>query len=149
VARVVTEALIPRLRAEVFDYVTTPANWLHWQSAVRSVGGLGADHSSLVGEEITAEYKVGGRVGTVVFKVVEREEPRLWMIEGATRNSRGTISYELWPHQGGTKFTRIFDYQPGGLVLKVMDKPILKRRIERESKEAVRILAEILASIPR
>jgi len=146
--RFVTESLIARPRAEVFDYVTTAANWLHWQPAVISVNGSGADHSSLVGEEITAKYKLAGRVGSVIFKVVEREEPRLWRIEGVSGQSKGTIIYEMWPHQGGTRLTRIFDYQPAGLVLKLIDMLVLKRRVERESKEAVRTLTEILTSNP-
>jgi hypothetical protein len=146
VTRVVTEALIARPRAEVFEYVTTPGNWRQWQPAVLSVGGPGADHPATVGEEIMTEFKVAGRTGSVVFKVTEREEPRLWMITGEVGKSHGTISYELWPHQGGTRFIRIFDYRPSGLVLNLIDKFVLKNRIEKESNHAVRNLVQILTT---
>lgn len=146
--RVVTETLIARPRVEVFEYVTTPANWLQWQRGVRSVGGPGADHSALLGEEITAAYSVWGRLSQVVFKVVEREEPRRWMIEGVTGRARGTIAYEMWPHEGATKFARILDYRSEAFVIRLIDK-LIASRVERESHLAVRHLAEVLTSIPR
>lgn len=91
---------------------------------------------------------MAGRTGTVVWRVVEREEPRLWVIEGTIvgRASGRRIAYELWPHEGATRFTRIFDYPTPGLFFGVADRLILRRRVEAESNEALQRLAALLTT---
>jgi hypothetical protein len=100
-----------------------------------------------VGEEVTEEFKVAGRSGSVVWKVTTREEPRLWVIEGTIvgRSSGGRITYELWPHEGATRFTRIFYYPTPGLFFGVADRLVLRRRVEAESNEALQRLAALLS----
>lgn len=146
--RIVTESVIARPRADVFEFVTTPAKWPRWHPSSISVTGPGADHSALLGEEVTEEFRVAGRTGSVVWKVVEREEPRLWVIEGTIvgRASGGRIAYELWPHDGATRFSRIFDYPTPGLFFGLADRLVLRRRVEAESNEAVQRLAEVLTT---
>lgn len=146
--RIITEMLISRPRSEVFEYVTTPAKWPMWHPSSLAVFGPGADHSALVGEEVTEEFKVAGRTGSVIWKVITREEPRLWVIEGTIvgRAAGGRITYELWPHEGATRFTRIFDYLTPGLFFGVADRLVLRRRVEAESNEALQRLAALLSA---
>lgn len=145
--RIVTESFIDRPRAEVFLYVTTPAYWPRWHPSSISVAGNGADHSAQVGEEVTEDFRVAGRTGSVVWKVIIREEPRLWVIEGTIvgRSSGGRITYELWPHEGATRFARIFDYPTPGFLFAAADRLILRRRVEAESNEALQRLAALLS----
>lgn len=146
--RIVTESFVDRPRAEVFLYVTTPAYWPRWHPSSLSVTGAGADHSALLGEEVTEEFLVAGRTGNVVWKVVEREEPRLWAIEGTIvgRSSGGRVTYELVPEGGRTHFARIFDYPTPGFLFAAADRLVLRRRVESESRDAVQRLAEILSA---
>jgi len=101
---IVTQASIRRPIAEVFDYVTTPAHWLVWHPS--SLALLGAtDHSLQVGEQVTEEFRVAGRKGSVTWKVVARDAPNRWAIAGiVAAGGKGTITYTLTATTDGTAF---------------------------------------------
>lgn len=103
--RIYTAIQIERPVAEVFAFVTTPANWPQWHPSSLGVSA-GADHSLQVGEQVTEAFLVAGRRGKVVWRVTEREEPRRWVIAGEIvgRNNGGVISYQLSAKGGGTFF---------------------------------------------
>jgi uncharacterized protein YndB with AHSA1/START domain len=145
---IVTHSLIQRRPAEVFDYVTTPANWPKWHPSSVAVRGPGADHSSLVGEEITEDFRVAGRSGTVTWRVIESIEPSSWAIEGVIqgRSNGGVVRYELAPTETGTSFTRTFSYPTPGALFTFLDRLFVRRRVRRESADAVRRLRKLLES---
>ena len=66
---------------QVFDFITTPANWPQWHPASMSVGG-NAEHSLLPGEEVTENISVAGHRGQVTWLVRERSKPHRWIIDG-------------------------------------------------------------------
>src|SRR5215813_11487610 len=107
---IVTTANIDRPVAEVFDYVTTPAHWLVWHPSSLGLHGT-TDHSLRVGEEVTEDFRVAGRPGSVTWKVIAREVPTRWAISGhVAAGGSGTITYTLSPLNGGTAFRREFVY---------------------------------------
>ncbi len=131
---------------QVFDYVTTPANWPQWHPSSLGVSGA-ADHSLEVGEQVTEEFRVAGRRGRVVWTVLEREAPHRWVIEGRVeRGAGGTITYTLSSHGDGTTFEREFVYTMPGLLLRLLDRLVYRRRVEAESSEALRRLKAVLES---
>jgi Polyketide cyclase / dehydrase and lipid transport len=81
--QIVVAINIHRPIGAVFDYVTTPANWPAWHPASRAVSGS-VDHSLLIGEQVTEEFVVGGRHGSCVWQVTQREMPYLWTITTST-----------------------------------------------------------------
>ena len=81
--RIAVTTSISRPIDKVFDYVATPANWPQWHPASRAVSGT-ADHSLLVGEEVTEDFIAGGREGSCVWRVIKREPPHLWAITTST-----------------------------------------------------------------
>src|SRR5260370_25076012 len=104
--RIVTTAQLRRPIEEVFDFVTTPANWPRWHPSSLGVTGA-ADHPLDVGEEVIEQFRVAGQHGTAVWTVRERQAPHRWVIDGAAENgSRATITYTLTPAEGGTTFER-------------------------------------------
>ena len=143
-SRVVSRATIARLPGEVFSYVTTPGHWPEWHPS--SLGVTGAtDHSLAVGEEVTESFLVAGRRGKAVWTVRKREEPRHWVIFGQVEGGgTGTITYTLTPQDGGTAFEREFTYEMNNPLLALLDRLVLRRRIEGESTEALRRLKERL-----
>ena len=96
---IVTHAHFSHPPAVVFEYVTTPANWPKWHPSSLKVEGPGADHPALVGEEVVEQFHVSGRRGEVTWRVVERDEPHYWRIDGVVtgRSNGGTVSYRLTP----------------------------------------------------
>jgi uncharacterized protein YndB with AHSA1/START domain len=128
----------------VFDYVTTPGNWPQWHPSSLGVSGA-TDHSLEPGEQVTEEFRVAGRRGSVVWTVREREAPRRWVIEGQVQGGGdGTITYTLAPHNGGTTFEREFVYAMPNPLLALLDRLVLRRRVEAESAEALGRLKEVL-----
>src|SRR6266850_3974428 len=59
---------------QVFDFITTPANWPQWHPASVSVGGSG-DHSLHPGEAVTENISVAGHRGQVAWLARERSAP--------------------------------------------------------------------------
>lgn len=141
---IVTNAEIRRPVAEVFDYVTTPAHWLVWHPS--SLGLHGAtDHSLQVGEEVTEEFRVAGRKGSVTWKVIAREAPTRWAIAGTVAaGGQGTISYTLTQTAAGTAFRREFVYAMPNWFASLLDRLFIRRRIEAESELAVSRLKQAL-----
>jgi len=141
---IATEALIERPVAEVYDYVTTPAHWRIWHPSSLALHGA-IDHSLQVGEEVTEEFRVAGRKGSVTWKVVAREPPSRWAIAGVVAGGgSGTINYTLESTASGTAFRREFVYAMPNAFLALLDRWFVRRRIEAESAEAVRRLKQAL-----
>lgn len=129
---------------QVFDYVTTPGNWPEWHPSSLGVSGA-TDHSLEPGEQVTEKYLVAGRRGSVVWTVRERAAPRRWVIDGqVVGGGGGTITYTLTPQDGATNFERDFVYAMPNALLALLDRLVLRRRVEAESAEALRRLKGVL-----
>ena len=141
---IVTTTTLARPIAEVFDFVTTPAHWLVWHPS--SLGLHGATDQSLqVGEEVTEEFRVAGRKGSITWRVVARDAPSRWAIGGQVAGGGdGTITYTLAPSGDDTAFRREFVYAMPNLLGELLDRLFVRRRIEAESAEAVRRLKQAL-----
>lgn len=143
---IITTATILRPPVMVYDYVTTPAHWLDWHPSSLGISGA-TDHPLQVGEEVTEEFRVAGRRGSVTWKVIAREPPRTWAIRGiVAAGGRGTITYTLRSVAEGTAFERRFDYAMPNFFAALLDRLFIRRRIERESAQAVHLLKRALES---
>lgn len=142
-----TAIAINRPIQEVFDYVTTPANWPRWHPASRAVSGA-TNHSLDVGEKVTEDFQTAGRRGTVVWTVVARQAPRSWVIAGKVTGSEGegVITYTLSPHAQGTTFAREFVYGSPTVLFYIINKVTLRNAIMAESEKALRRLKQQLES---
>jgi uncharacterized protein YndB with AHSA1/START domain len=131
---------------QVFDFITTPANWPQWHPASVSVDG-NADHSLLPGEVITENISVAAHHGQVTWLVRERSAPHRWVIDGTGRDGgRATITYALTPHPAGTNFERELVYAMPNALLAVLDWLIIRSRMKADSAEALRRLKRLLES---
>ena len=143
-SRVYKTILIDVPIEKVFDYVTTPANWPKWHPSSLGVSGK-TDRSLEPGEKVAEDYRVAGRRGRVVWTVREREAPRRWVIEGQVESGGGgTLTYALTPYDGGTSFERDFVYTMPNPLVALLDRLVLRRRVEAESAEALRRLKRML-----
>jgi uncharacterized protein YndB with AHSA1/START domain len=144
--RIVTTVHIARPVAQVFDFLTTPANWPRWHPASLGVHGA-ADHSLEVGEQVTEEFCVVGQRGSAVWTVRERQAPHLWVIDGVAENgNQATIAYRLTAEGDSTAFERELLFtriQPQGFQV---DAAQLLRGMEAESAEALRRVKAVLES---
>lgn len=143
--RIYSAAHIARTPAELFDFVTTPGNWPQWHPSSLGVRGA-TDHPLAVGEEVTESFHVAGRQGEVVWTVVTCEAPKRWVIDGQIvgRANGGTVAYALRPDGDGTFFEREFTYPTPTLFFTLLDRLVIRRRIQQESTQAVQQLKGLL-----
>jgi uncharacterized protein YndB with AHSA1/START domain len=135
-----SEVTIRRAPEEVFEYVSTPANWPAWHPSSLAVRGA-TDHSLQVGEKVTEDFRVAGRKGTVVWTVAGRRAPTFWSIDGDIDGRKaGTVTYTLTPIGAGTRFERDFTYRAPTLLFSLLNWAALRKQIDAESAEAVRRL---------
>lgn len=142
--RIVNDIVIDREIEQVFEYVSTPAHWLVWHPS--SLGLHGAtDHSLLLGEEVTEQFRVAGRQGSVTWRVVESMPPTIWAITGKVAGGGdGTITYSLSAAGSATAFRREFVYRMPNPFAALLDRLFVRRRIEDESTRAVALLKKAL-----
>jgi uncharacterized protein YndB with AHSA1/START domain len=145
VTRICNSIQIRQPIEQVFDFITTPANWPQWHPASLSVSG-NADHSLLQGEAVTEDISVAGRCGQVTWSVRERSAPRRWLIDGKGKDGHATITYTLTPHPGGTNFERELVYTMPNALLTVLDWLIIRSRMKADSAEALQRLKRMLES---
>ena len=131
---------------QVFDFITTPANWPQWHPASVTVG-VDANHSMLPGEEITENISVAGHRGQVTWLVRERNAPHRWVIDGTGKDGgRATITYTLTQHPVGTNFERELIYAMPNVLLAMLDWLIIRSRMKADSVEALQRLKHQLES---
>lgn len=143
--RIVNEITIARPPQQVYDYVTTPANWPRWHPSSLAVRGA-TDHPLALGESVVEDFVVASNRGTVTWTVVSREAPVRWSIDGKNAGSRGggTVTYTLRPEGGGTRFTRVLSYRMPNLLAAILDNFGVRERVAAESAEAVARLKAVL-----
>ena len=143
-ARIQSSVTIARAPADVYTYVTTPANWPRWHPSSLAVSGA-TDHPLRVGEQVGEDFLVAGYQGRVLWTVIKREAPTLWAIDGKIEDGgSGQVSYHLTQVADGTLFERDFDYARPNLLFLLADTFKLRRLITAESAEALRRLKAAL-----
>ena len=144
--RIYNSIQINRPIDQVFDFITTPANWPEWHPASVSVTE-NADHSLQTGEEVTENFSVAGYRGEAKWWVRERNAPYRWIIDGTGKKGGGaTITYNLTSHSEGTTFERELVYTTPNALFALFDWLILRRRMRTDSAEALQRLKRLLES---
>jgi uncharacterized protein YndB with AHSA1/START domain len=143
---IVSQILIRQPAAAVFDCVTTPAHWLAWHLSSVALRGA-TDHSLDIGEQVTEDFRVAGRSGSVTWKVTVRDRPWRWAIAGkVAAGGSGTITYTLSQAGEGTAFRREFAYAMPNWFAALLDRLFIRRRITAESAQAMQRLKHSLES---
>lgn len=138
--RIHSVVTIDRAPADVFAYVSTPANWPAWHPSSLAVRGA-TDHPLQMGEQVTESFRVAGREGTVIWTVTGRQPPSFWRIDGVIDSRQaGTVTYTLTPAGPGTRFERDFTYRAPTLLFSLLNWAALRGQIDAESAEAVQRL---------
>jgi hypothetical protein len=142
--RIYTSIIIHKPVAQVFDFVTTASSWPQWHPSSLGVTGT-SNHSGQPGDQVTEEFLVAGRRGQAVWTVRERAYPQRWVIDGQVGSSGGgTVAYTLTWQNGSTKFEREFTYRFRNILARLLDRWLIRPRIEAESTEALRRLKQVL-----
>jgi len=139
---------IKRPIEEVFDFITTAANWPRWHPATVSVSGSAVNHPAGEGETIVEKVKHGPLRDTFSWEVVECQAPQRWAIRAKSdrHGQKVKIVYNLIPEDGGTRWEREMRfYFPAWLA--PMDRLVFSKVLRKNSEVAVRQLRELMESL--
>ena len=142
--QVISEIVIRSPCEKVYDLVTMPQHWPRWHPASVSVAGA-LNHSLNVGEKVHEVFNINGRRGEVTWTVIEAERPGTWAISGSVKGGgSGIIRYSIQSRGDDTAFSRNFDYVLPNRLVALLDRPLIRPRIQEESDIALASLREFI-----
>ena len=127
---------------QVLAYASTVTLWPQWHpSSLRIDGPKGPLHAGARFEE---DIRAGGRDGHLRWEVAEYLPGRRWSAEA--RGDHGlslVVTYECDATGEDTRFVRTLEYQFSGLAMRIANRLLLKRRIDRESAASMLALRDM------
>jgi uncharacterized protein YndB with AHSA1/START domain len=128
----------------VYPFVTNAAQWHTWHPATHSVRDV-PDRPLVLGETVIEEIHAGFRHFDAKWLVIECVPLRRWAIGTHTPHGRSTVTYELTPQDGGTRFQRTCEFASTG-VWNLLDGTALKWMLRRQAARALENLRRRLAA---
>jgi hypothetical protein len=126
----------------VLAYASTATHWPQWHPSSLKVDGQSGP--LYAGERFEEDIRAGGREGHLSWEVDEYLPGRRW--RARARGSHGLslmVTYECEVEGDDTRFVRTLEYSFSGLAMRIANRLVLKRRIERESAESMLALREM------
>lgn len=131
---------------DVLAYASTVTRWPEWHpSSLKVDGPNGPLHA---GERFEEDIKAGGREGHLIWEVNEYLPGRRW--SAWARGDHGlslVVTYECEALGDSTRFVRTLEYQFSGLAMRIANRLLLKRRIDRESAASMLALREMAQGV--
>ena len=139
VIRVEHSIVVDRTPAEVFAFLTDPANLPAWQGSCRSAR---ADGPVEVGARITEKRSFLGREATSIVEVTELEPERLFTLEVVEGPVAFSVRHRLEPAGDGTRVTVNAEGEPGGVLR--FGSRFVARAVEQETRKNFARLKTVL-----
>ncbi|MCK8663317.1 SRPBCC family protein [Pseudomonas azerbaijanoccidens] len=127
---------------EVLAYASTVSRWPEWHpSSLKINGQKGSLHA---GSRFEEDIRAGGRDGHLSWLVEEYLPGRRWSARADGDHGLSlVVTYECEAEGSSTRFVRTLEYQFSGLAMRIANRLLLKRRIERESAASMLALREM------
>jgi len=126
----------------VLAYACTVSFWPQWHpSSLHIDGPKGPLHAGARFEE---DIRAGGRDGHLRWEVAEYLPGRRW--SACAQGDHGlslVVTYECDAEGNDTRFVRTLEYQFSGLTMRIANRLLLKRRIDRESAASLLALRDM------
>ncbi|MBV4484669.1 SRPBCC family protein [Pseudomonas sp. SWRI153] len=135
---------IPGEPVAVLAYAASVSHWPAWHpSSLKIDGPQGPLHA---GAQFEEDIHAGGRAGHLRWAVTEYLPGRRWCARA--QGDKGLslrLTYECSAEDGGTRFVRTLEYRFDGVLMRIANWLLLKRRIERESAASMLALRDTAA----
>jgi hypothetical protein len=127
---------------DVLAYASTVSRWPEWHpSSLRINGQKGSLHAGARFEE---DIRAGGHDGHLSWVVDEYLPGRRWVAQAhGDQGLSLVLTYECQAEGEATRFVRTLEYQFSGLALRIANRLLLRRRINRESAASMQALREM------
>ncbi len=128
----------------VLAYAASVSHWPDWHpSSLKIDGPQGPLHAGARFEE---DIHAGGRAGHLRWEVTEYLPGRRWCARAQSDQGLSLqLTYECSAEAGSTRFVRTLEYRFDGLLIRLANRLLLKRRIERESAASMLALRDTTA----
>ena len=127
---------------DVLAYASTASLWPQWHpSSLHIDGPKGPLHA---GARFKEDIRAGGRDGHLSWEVAEYLPGRRW--SARARGDHGlslVVTYECDATGQDTRFVRTLEYQFSGLAMRIANRLLLQRRIDRESAASMLALRDM------
>jgi uncharacterized protein YndB with AHSA1/START domain len=130
---------VKRPPAEVFAYLTDPANLPEWQASAIEAS---ADGPIAVGTHISEVRKFLGRRMESTLEVTEYEPGAKFSLKTLSGPVPFEVRHTLRADDGGTSLTLVGEGEPGGFFK--LAEPLVARQAERQFKGDFETLKELL-----
>lgn len=141
--RVETAVSIERSAQDVFNFVTTPAQWHQWHPATRSVSDV-PNRPLIKDETVREKIAVGHRRSEAVWTVVVCDAPQRWEIATDTPAGSAHIVYRLTASSSGCHFHRTLDFRSKGTLRRALDSSLTRWILKRQSARALANLKTVM-----
>ncbi|MBA2476404.1 MAG: SRPBCC family protein [Actinobacteria bacterium] len=135
------EEQIARPPADVFAFLSEPANLPRWQSGVVETR-RDSEGAMSVGARFTEVRTFAGRRVESQLEVTELEPPRVFSLRVVSGPVRLTVRHVLEPFEGGTRLRAVGEGEPGGSV--PIPGPLLARAVKKQARSDFAALKRLL-----
>lgn len=133
---------IARAPEQVLAYASSATRWPEWHPSSLQVDGPGGPLPA--GSHFEENIHAGGRAGHLSWDVVELVPGQRWRARATGNHGlQLLLTYECAATARGTRFVRTLEYQFSGLLMRLADRLVLRKRIERESEQSMLILRNV------
>jgi hypothetical protein len=127
---------------DVLAYASTVTRWPEWHPSSLKVDGPGGPLHA--GARFEEDIRAGGREGHLSWMVNEYLPGRRWSARAQGDNGLSlVVTYECTAEGDGTRFVRTLEYQFSGVMMRIANRLLLKRRIDHESAASMQALREM------
>lgn len=127
---------------QVLAYASTARRWHEWHPYRVDVAG--PEGPLPAGTRF--DY-LGGRAGQLQWEVLDSQPGQLWQARASGRHGLELlVTYQCFASGTGTRFVRTLEYRFSSVLVRLADRLVLRRRVERDSAAALEKLAATLAS---
>jgi uncharacterized protein YndB with AHSA1/START domain len=134
-------------RADVFNFVTTPAYWDQWHPATRDVRGV-PERPLVEGETMVEHISAAGRKFDAVWTVLYCEAPNTWMFATETQRGAACVTYRLHERVTGCRFERTLDFRSKVQPWRALDSTLVRLMLQRQTARALKNLKRLLETRP-
>lgn len=134
---------IERPANALLAYAATPTHWPEWHPSSLRIEGR--DGVLVAGDGFEEDIHAGRRFGHLRWEVLDHQAGRRWQARAwGDQGLELLVTYECQAEHGGTRFVRTLEYGFRGLGMQLVNRLLLRRRIEQESECSLQALREVV-----
>lgn len=123
-------------------YAAAPTHWPQWHPSSLRIDGPSGPLKA--GDHFEEDIHAGGRPGHLSWDVTDYQPGKRWQARASGDHGlRLLVTYECQAMPAGTLFIRTLEYDFPGWLMRLLDRLMMRRRVERESEDSLLALKRV------